>query len=343
MDIEFHYYITYLIAARAGFGPEDAFIIAYSSQYTDDNDIIFTVDKEKPTVYKNYISQTLNILKPKRKLFRIYPVFHFIPGYPMAKSAYRKDGKMHWLNTTPNSKNAKKIMNAALYSNDLYRIGLACHGYADSWAHQNFVGYYDAFNSMSDPLSFLKPNIGHVEALHNPDLIALVWEDKRLLHERVSNVDRFLKAATYLLTKLTRYVDPKIKEKYLQKIKISLRKNLKKAIGEYDHINILKEGRIARYKALSETNDYGDKLLADYCENKWFEEAVDERVRGLRDRSNSEGALRTVFTDIYNWKNPKQYKQSHWYRFQEAVKQHQQETLDILMKTNLKGLELPEF
>jgi len=32
MDCEFHYYITYIVAQRAGFNPEDSYIIAYSSQ-----------------------------------------------------------------------------------------------------------------------------------------------------------------------------------------------------------------------------------------------------------------------------------------------------------------------
>jgi hypothetical protein len=37
MDIEFHYYMTYITALRAGFRVDDAYTIAYSSQY-DDND-----------------------------------------------------------------------------------------------------------------------------------------------------------------------------------------------------------------------------------------------------------------------------------------------------------------
>ncbi|MBA4397709.1 MAG: hypothetical protein C0394_10075, partial [Syntrophus sp. (in: bacteria)] len=106
MNHEFHYYITYVIAARAGFPPQDAQLVAYSSQYTDDNDIIFEIDRGRPTAYGNYISQTVNILKPMDKLLRIYSLFHFIPGDPLAASAWRKDGGMHWLNTTPDSENA---------------------------------------------------------------------------------------------------------------------------------------------------------------------------------------------------------------------------------------------
>lgn len=148
MDIEFHYYITYLIAARAGFSPDDSYLLAYSSQYVDDNDIIFEVNIDSEDYYSNYISQTKNILKPKKKLFRIYPLFHFVPGEPFVNSARRKEGKLHYLNTTPDSKNARKILKSAFTSENIYRIGIASHAYADTWAHQNFVGYYDDFNAI---------------------------------------------------------------------------------------------------------------------------------------------------------------------------------------------------
>ena len=37
MDIEFHYYITFILCRQAGYSGDDAYKIAYSSQYTDDN------------------------------------------------------------------------------------------------------------------------------------------------------------------------------------------------------------------------------------------------------------------------------------------------------------------
>ncbi|MDP6564329.1 MAG: ATP-binding protein, partial [Alphaproteobacteria bacterium] len=114
MDIEFHYYMTYLIAAKAGLGAAEAGLLAHASQYIDDNDLRFEIDKGQGSAYRNYISQTMNILKPKASLLRIYPIFHFIPGDPQSQSAWRKDGKMHWLNTTPNSDNANRVMDAAV-------------------------------------------------------------------------------------------------------------------------------------------------------------------------------------------------------------------------------------
>ena len=92
MDFEFHYYITGLIAQRAGFSEDDAKIITYASQFVDDNDVVLNVtDRKTGKAYSNYISQTMDILKPKKTLMRIYPIFHFVPGDPMTESARRGD------------------------------------------------------------------------------------------------------------------------------------------------------------------------------------------------------------------------------------------------------------
>jgi len=343
MDIEFHYYMTYLIAAKAGFCADDAFIIANACQYVDDNDLILEVDKGRPSAYRNYISQTMNILKPKAKLFRIYPLFHFIPGDPQNPTAWRKDGKMHWLNTTPDSVNANQIFDAALASADLYRIGVACHSFADTWAHQNFIGFFDDFNAMAGPLNQAVPNIGHADAGHNPDWPALIWQDKRLLYERVDNKAIFLKAAEAMLEKLARYIDEEVSEDVLHELSSGLRQDLDWAIGDRDQSNHFKEDRIDRYRELSTRPDYGNQKLKIYDEDYWLEEAIKEKVRGLRDRSDFTLARWDPFTDVYTWKNRQTYQLSSWYRFQEAVKNHQNEAWAILEKTNLLGLELPDL
>ena len=69
MDIEFHYYLTYLIAARAGLPPPDALTLAWACQYTDDNTMICVIDAGLPTEYTNYISQTVIGLIVLRHVF----------------------------------------------------------------------------------------------------------------------------------------------------------------------------------------------------------------------------------------------------------------------------------
>src|ERR1700761_1890272 len=147
MDIEFHYYMTYLIAARAGFPPADAAIIAQSAQEIDANHIPVRVSAGTPYAYDSLISQTMDILHPHHNL-RIYPIFHFIPGDPDAPSTRRKDGRHSPWVTTPDSALANRMLDTALRSGDLYRIGASAHAFADTWAHQNFLGKADAYNRM---------------------------------------------------------------------------------------------------------------------------------------------------------------------------------------------------
>ena len=197
MDHEFHYWITGILAARAGFTEDEARVIAYAANYTDHNDIEMKVEHKNGDgePYFNYISQTMDITKPNTRRMIIYPCFHFVPGDPAAESAYRKDGKMHLLNTTPGNDNAVSLMKKAMECagpTRPYRIGIAAHALADTWSHQNFVGLQEGFNSGDFKLA---PKIGHAEALHFPDQAALCWQDRRLTNDGIDNNQRFLRAA----------------------------------------------------------------------------------------------------------------------------------------------------
>lgn len=343
MDVEFHYYITYLIAVAAGFDVANAKTIATASQYVDDNDQIVEVDKDLGTAYRNYISQTMNILNPKSSLMRIYPLFHFIPGDPDATTAHRKDGRMHWLNTTPNSVSAQAIFDRALATRDLYRIGIACHTYADTWAHQNFVGYHEPFNAMSGPLESCLPNIGHADAKHNPDWPGLVWRDKRLREERVDNNERFCAAAKAIFERLSRYATPSRTEGEISKAAEVLVADILLAIGATDPGNKYVRERTARYIQLTSKPQYGGVALSEYDPDLWFDEAVNEEVRGLRDRSDMSLTRYDPLCDHYTWKNRQSFQATDWYKFQEAVKAHQNEAWEVLVGRNFQGLDLPDL
>src|ERR1700679_3948636 len=113
MDIEFHYYMTYLISTRAGFAPADAATLAQAAQEIDDNHIPIKVSAKTPHEYDSVISQTMNILRPEHNE-KIYPIFHFIPGEPYAPTARRRDGTMSDWTTTPNSPLANEMLETAL-------------------------------------------------------------------------------------------------------------------------------------------------------------------------------------------------------------------------------------
>lgn len=329
MNKEFHYYITFKVALEAGFKPDDAYTLSYASQYTDDNTKRFTVNRGKKDEYSNYISQTSDITKPEKELMRIYPVFHFMPGTKEEienNSAFRKDGKFHILNTIPDNSNARLVFKEAIDSGNLYRIGIATHMYADTFAHQNFVGYYESFNATmkGGVLEKIIPNVGHADAQHQPDIPALVWKDTRLIRKNaaIDNTERFLMAAETIFGELRKYIDPHCPENTIAHDKKSLRKEIKKLIGAEDKNNKEKDNRIARYK------ESIGKDFKEYRENEWFEESVDRKVLlGLIKPSAR-----------YTWKP--NYKESNWYKFQEAVKAHQQFAKDTVLDPITKDLEL---
>ena len=317
MDIEFHYYVTYILARRGGFSTDDARVIAYASQYTDDNDVIFTINKGKGGQYSNWISQTMNILKPKRSLMHIYPLFHFFPGDPAAKSARRRDGAQHILNTTPDGERVNKLIDDALETGDLYRVGIATHTFIDSWAHQNFIGYYDRFNSLQGVTEQLTPDIGHADAMHSPDIPNLLWRDGRLVRasRKVQNKERFIEASSALLRKYA--VHNGMADAEVEALRLKLIKNLDWAIGSVSTAEVGEKARIKRYAEL-------EADLPAYHSSDWFSAAVDTDVLGLPDTDGG-GFMKALrfFPDKQTWRED--YKDSHWYKFQQAVKVHQDE------------------
>lgn len=309
MDKEFHYHITGIIARRAGFSVEEARTIAHASQLVDDNDTLCSIhDEDSGTEYEVYISQTMDILKPKRELMRIYPIFHFLPGDPLAPSARRSDGKMHILTTTPRNNLARKIMKATRKEKSpyrLHRLGVAAHAFADTWAHQNFVGWYDGINGQD---MNLLPNIGHADFINHPDWMGHCWNDSRIINNQVNNHHRFLDAAKCLFQEFSLCTRGKNKDASWP----VLQEDLQNAMGPVFSGEKLMgaEARLEKY----------DKLfrLPDYEPRTWFNSAVETSIKGLPD--DFMPSL-TVFKDHHQWKG--NWQNSDWYLFQEAVKAHQ--------------------
>ncbi len=335
MDIEFHYWLTGLIAKRAGFTNKEAQTIASTSQFVDENDVLLKIQsKQGGRPYRNQISQTMNILKPKMDLMRIYPIFHFIPGEPDAPTAQRRDGKMHLLNTTPNNGNANEIMDAAFKASSdirLYRIGIATHGFIDTWAHQNFIGWFDYCNNIGLDI---KPDIGHVDAEHQPDWVSHKWVDNRLVEPDVNNKLRFLSASKALFNKYRHYIKTRRKVTPAPKWK-DLEKELDTLMGPTfsGHRNRYRDDRLKRYKQVLKWQDY-DEL-------RWFNQAIKTAVHGAKDSYKGILARFTLFQDEYFWRKDVEKEKTHWYRFQEAVKEQEKVAVKLLLPTFAKmGIDL---
>lgn len=359
MDIEFHYYMTYLIAARAGYAPGDATIIAHAAQSVDDNHIPVRLVDEVGVGYENCISQTMDILRPHEDSL-IYPIFHFIPGDPKATSAKRQDGVEHPMVTTPDSALANAMIDAALRSKNLYRIGVSAHGYVDTWAHQNFVGKRDTFNEFAIGLwQRLKQEfmaVGHAHAKHYPDLPGLIWEDERLVDSRVDNRARFLDAAGRLFTKFVHQTKPGISDDALSKEIASLRADLDTDIGQRDDEDARKDQRIENFIKRGQGREYGGSEIPTYVQGTWFSEAIVESRADVLSQMKSQWSVPMLAdlvdvadfaTDVFangnrqqvTWRNPAPliYKDGNWFKFQEAVKSHLTECSEMLHQNGFSG------
>ncbi len=325
MDIEFHYFMTHLIALRAGFKPDDAFKIAYASQYTDDNQTAYHI-KGADVPYENLISQTGDITRPKEEHLHIYPVFHFCPGTRaevFRLSPSRRDGKFHLLATVPDNRNARTIFARALKSNDLYRIGIGTHMYADTFCHRDFAGWKDEFNwtrldgFVGGLWSALGPAIGHALAMHSPDIPSLVWEDARLTspYRLKKNKEQILAAAGNIYDFFCLNTNP-AKPSAIRK---NLLGDLGSAIGDEvkEDTGILRKKRLENYKALL------DSEYKEYDKEQWFDAAIDRQVV-----ASTIGTSELKYT--CSWKGD--YLKSDWYAFQEAVKAHQAVAFNVLAK-----------
>ncbi|MGO8693976.1 MAG: DUF6765 family protein [Rectinemataceae bacterium] len=194
MNAEFHYYAIYFLCTRAGFSPGDARKTAVSSQYVDNAIHVYEIDDGRGPPYRTQVTQNY-VFWDQATLREIYLPFHFVPGDRQRAAAERLDGRASPWTVTPDSRLAKELLVAALKTRNLYRIGIALHAYADTWAHQHFSGRLEEENVVdsSSPL----PPAGHLQALRSPDDAMGRWRDARLRPEfaEVDNRRRFLAAA----------------------------------------------------------------------------------------------------------------------------------------------------
>ena len=340
MNIEFHYYINYLLCVEAGFNVHDALKIVYSSQYVDNNTKQYCI-KDNDSIYSNILTQSYNPNLSLEEMMTIYPIFHFIPSDDAEIANKRRDGAIRYTVTSPNCKIAREALIKALQTTNLYLIGIASHAFADTWAHQNFTGFCDHYNCVyentvsdnyiDDHLYDIWPQeyyiasdyqinfnvntyLGHFDVIHFPDIINQIWYDYRLINSKINNVARTIEAAKNLFLLYSyslqgqSYIAKKAINKRWHELKFKL----------LDIINITsKTTRINMYLSFAEELNQG-LLLPPYNQDTWFKQAV----------IKNNGSL--------HWKKN---KYSDWYFFQEASRLYQNMIIDhiyhIAMKDNI--------
>jgi len=218
MQKDFHYYGVFVLANLAGFSQDEAKTIAYASQYVDDS------TDSKQIRIGDYVYDTVRTAHSGIRSFKwnvhkkIYFPFHFLPPEPVS-------GKEFSYVTQRDSPFANLVIDDAIADRSelrLYRIGIALHTFADTWAHQNFSGRKhiendvrsidcyeeDKWRALKRPWDFfldlLRARVGHLQALEHPDYGFENFRYKNFEGREFfrQNPEEFSKAAQAVLKKL---------------------------------------------------------------------------------------------------------------------------------------------
>jgi uncharacterized protein DUF6765 len=311
MNIEFHYYLTKYLALEAGFEEDEAEIIAYSSQYVDDNYINFHININKTESYENITTQFKDLIKPKPQDLHRNLLFHYLPGDPTSPKVRRRDGKMHILITTVASSHAQELFFESTKNEDLFGLGIASHMLADTIAHQNFIGTQEIMNSMEPNSDEMERKIGHSDAGFKPDIPNLIWFDKRLIskYEEVNNKERIIFAANKLYSNFLFLTSYPSKWNTVKKTIISL---IDTEINEMELDKIIpqQKARIKKYKNLLAEYD----TETSYDAKSWLNSTVKEEVK----------------FNLKTYSAKPKFVNSNWYKFQEAAKSYESLALSKL-------------
>jgi hypothetical protein len=100
----------------------------------------------------------------------------------------------------------------------------------------------------------------------------------------------------------------------------------------------MQKKRIERYTTLSATKAYGEEKVKKYDKDEWSKAAFSWVP--YFEASNELGIFGwDVWRDSYKWKND-QYPETHWYQFQQKIKEHQKAMIDLLSDTSKQGFDL---
>ncbi|GAB6089570.1 DUF6765 family protein [Spirochaeta dissipatitropha] len=322
MNGEFHYYWIYILAIEAGFSAESSEILAIASQYPDENLQQIRVITEQ-NVYKSISTHHFGFWNEHAHREILAP-FHFVPGDSKKATQVRIDGKPAPMTVTPHSPLAKKMFIEALKTRNLYRIGIALHAYADTWAHQNFSAFRHSANQL--PEGSVLPAIGHAQYRLLPDILDKTWEDKRLIEpeRRISNRSRFFEAAEMIYRYLCTYNKNDWERWPL------VRSTIEEIIGAAGREKPVEE-RLLDYRIaydIAPSQRHGWRNEAMQLDNPMNDktEALQEKIRWF----GTEIQVAAGKQKLVQAKAAPGFYKSHWFKWNEAAKAHRSVVLEMI-------------
>lgn len=242
MQIDFHFYVTYILARLAGFNHNDANIISTSAQYVDDNNYKSVVRFDNCAIYSPIISSHKKLDYTNFDDLANHLVwipFHFLPGNCQKRAdEIQEEVFSKRLICLADSIIANEMVDECIEKsfepNALYRLGITMHVYADTWAHKGFSGICNESNSVrysdSDDVSknlirrieaffgdgitnvaglamALACPLGHGSVLSYPDLPYLKWRYIDYTGNLIvrNNPSEYLEAANKMYVALKRF------------------------------------------------------------------------------------------------------------------------------------------
>jgi len=243
MQKDVHFYLTYLLARRAGIPDADAEKIAWADQYTD--------DLTKPDLYEIQTQSDIlgNWVERQIQLSVLIP-FHFLPG---------NDPQHPWM-TTRNSPRAQSLVDAA--RGDLLQLGIALHAFQDTFSHESFSGWREDLNACFPwyQVEAAIPNVGHAELRVIPDVVNYVWTDPRS-GKQLDNKERTLAAAKATFDYLSRFFNPGVNPSVWQALEPKLERIFKFDYDKrIDELCALSERSAIDYKEVNPRLEGGSKV-----------------------------------------------------------------------------------
>jgi len=232
MDLNFHYYAVKTLAVRAGFAEEDAQVIANYSQFVDDFTNFFPMFFKDVPAFAQHLGIDFGLfwvfypvttgfdkwydmarLALEKNQRNITVPYHFIPPHTKLNEEKKGDERIAWRVKPARMDSESLIQGLLLKAKDtfkdkpdakenLIRIGALLHTFADTYAHQNFSGFwgwenYCTLTSVYDNVKktditsdyapgeyHLFPAIGHTEANHAPDDSNVFFDAKMKFTEK---------------------------------------------------------------------------------------------------------------------------------------------------------------
>ena len=266
MQKDVHFYLTYALSRKAGISAGNAEKIAWANQYTDDS--------TKPDLHGIQTQSGIfgNWIDKQIQLSVLVP-FHFIPGDDLAHS---------W-KTTRNNQRAQKLVEMALKQSRPFELGIALHGFQDTFSHEGFSGWQEELNSCYSwyYIESRLPNVDHAELMVTPDVVHYVWTDPRD-GRRVDNKLRTMSAAKATYDYLVRFSNTRGNPADWTRLKTALKPIFK--LTSYDK-------RITKLCQLSGNNKINYKPV-----NKKLERT--NKTNFIKAASNHLAAAMELFDDL---------------------------------------------